>query len=504
MKRLIACSFAALAFAGPAPAKADDTSARDQAVFVFGEDSKVVSAIDWVNGKRDDLLGRIEEVRSGWTATSDPKRLNYRLTEDEAACVADQRQCHSSYENLRKSLSDGMEKKGVLDSVKEQYEKAKEAVSNAYDDLTLSDDVPNGYQRSAMLGARLAEAEAGQGDASALAEEYSFVEPGRLGDASASDMVSDYEWRSSGVPVQDADVLYGMPSGSHVEIVEKASRGQTRIARTDDGTGWEVYDYQGDPVTEDAVGEYRAATPRYAEQTVDTYGTVPGGVACVSPSLPMVKADGGVIFKDTGKIRLPDAGLEASLPVSASDFLDLMSAMRRDRRLAVTLAGDGSRIGDLPLSSRMTERLLEADSLMGSLVFDGSSSPFAYRFDIGDLKPSRGSFSGVVFFEITHNGFDISDGKIVSKGQTVNVTLVPMTRGDGGELVPDYVAFDEDGFKPESGLAERVRKVAANMKKLAADPLLAPAFQVCEGAALARMLVEGNLEADRVVVTGQE
>lgn len=506
MKKLATIVAAGVLAAVPTSARLEDGSAREGAVFLFGEDSRVVSAMDWVHGKRDDLLGRIDDVRSGWSQTSDPKRLTYHLSDEQAACVADNRQCHSSYQTLRDNLSQGLEKRGIVDSIKQQYETAKEAVADAYDDLTGGGLLPNDYQRSAMLGARLAEAEATQGNASGMVEEYAAVDASPLGQASASnqpDIAAEYEWQSSSVTAQDPGKLYGMPSEAQVAVSTNGPAEGPRITYTDDGTKWEVYDYQGPGNTGESEGGYHAATSRYAEDTTATYGTIPGGVACVSGDLPHVEASQAVVFPETAKITIPGEALEANLPLPANDFRDLLTAIGRDDRLAVTLAGDGDRIGDLPRSNRMVQKLLEADALLGSLVFDGSRSPFFPRFKIEGLAPGHSHFDGVVFFEIAHKGFEIKAGRIVSKGQSVNVTLVPMKRGNKGEFTPDYAAINGEGFRAEASLTNRVKTIAASMGRLSVDPLLAPAFRVCEGAALARLLSKGNLRPDRLVVGHQ-
>ncbi|MCM2503063.1 hypothetical protein NDN16_05150 [Aureimonas altamirensis] len=481
-------------------------SIRDQAVFLFSEESSAVAAIDWVQGKRDALVGTVENVRSGWIETGDPKRLTYRLSPREAECIKRASSCSGRYSDLVDAMSGDLERRGIVDRVREAADTAKNFVRRAGESVTEENVYPNRFQRSAMLGARLESLREPITQGETLADQYAQGVPGTI-DSSTPEareqLLSEYGWQASQEITKDEGVLYGMPDPEELARAQRAAPEAYRIEYTSDGTRWQVYDYQGTDSSVTIDGAYEPVTKQYAQETFDTYGTIPGGISCVSENSALPAASEALLVYSGNQLILIENKLRYSVPIPAPEFVDLVAAVAKDDRLAVSLtSNNGTAIGGLPIFHRLTQELLNADSVLGSLVFGGSASPLGYRFEDADMSLNAKrpfGFTGAVFFEVRHKGFSINEGTIVSLGQTMRVTLVPLKENHTEGSVPD-LALIEDGFDLSGPYAENAKEIASSIGMLSQDPALIGAFHICEAAALARQLKSMSIGVDKMLI----
>jgi hypothetical protein len=235
----------------------------------------------------------------------------------------------------------------------------------------------------------------------------------------------------------------------------------------------------------------------FSAECWEKYGLVPKGITLEGEAVGFPRID-KIEYDYSLNTFIINDDSRYELPVSPEEFLDIFQALQKDDRLGVsiTLRKKASIIGRLSSKGKVVENLVEADYLLGNIVFGrtrwlrGVELPEKYR----PKTVRRIKVFSVCYFNFEGYYFIKKDNVYRRHSSHMEISLIPVLkhkRAKNGGYLPDKRAI-EKGLKEEA-YATNADHIHKHMKKYMAMKYVNKANLYGEVAAFIRFLFKNQI-----------
>ncbi|HEX7896350.1 MAG TPA: hypothetical protein VF950_01125 [Planctomycetota bacterium] len=257
-------------------------------------------------------------------------------------------------------------------------------------------------------------------------------------------------------------------------------------------------------------GQIRKTTVEDAQRTINTYGSIPGGVV-----LEGVAAGVGEVsdlwYDSRYNALILNGAIAYFLKVPPRTFAVACRAIAQDEKglIGVSLGDKQIVYGKVPESSDLAWDLKLADHFLGDIVFVFGRDRWTagYKFAKGytpERFEGKASSNAAVFFQFNGFKFGFEQEQMRVTGANFDVRLIPLsdTPGPDGGLMPDPAAIARNDLP--KAWERNARHLSENIAYYAQERIVDRVFGAGEAAALVRELKRQgfNMEALALSIEG--